>query len=165
MRGGQAGAARVGTGRIRRHFGEKCLRGQGRLGRRRLGRKGGRDQEQLRLRIVEADGDAVGRCLGVEGQPGRSRHRDPDLADQQVGSPRHPESDDVAGADSAMREAAGDGARASLDLGIGEGGMTAGRVPARAVDDGGMVWAQAGAVGKDFSQNLVPDEVRAALPA
>ena len=92
----RAGVHGAGVGDIDeaggREHGAGQMRGMG------LGRAGEGGQQPLGRGIREADGDAVERRVGVEGQPRRAGPGDGDLGDQQFRAARHPQADDIAGA-------------------------------------------------------------------
>ena len=61
------------------------------------GETGVGDEDQG-VRVAQADRDAVGRRVGVEGQPGGAGLGDGDLGDQQVETTLHPQASDPSAA-------------------------------------------------------------------
>jgi hypothetical protein len=109
------------------------------------------DDQALGRGIGKADCNAVGRRLGVEGQPGGARFRDRDLGGQKLGAARHPQSDDVAGTDPAPDQAARERVGAGIEVGIAR---------AFAVEDeGGMPGPGRGARAEQVGQHLLAEKV------
>ncbi len=163
LAGGAGGVDHIG-GMVRREARRAPFRQRGRVrcGERRIDENGcagglrplherGAGQQGLGAAIGEAFADALDRGLRIEGKPGGAAHRDADLGDQQLGAARHPQADDMAGPDAALRERRADGARPELDLGIGEG---AGRP-----DERPLVGMRGGRGGEELAEHLVVDEV------
>ena len=129
----------------------ELVRGQDRAADLRLGNERRARHKPLCAGIGKADRDAVDRRVGIERQPGGAGLRDRDLGDQELGAAAHPQPDDVARADAALDQPAGNGIAARVDLAIA--------VARLAEDEGGMVGAGARRRGEEVGQDLVADEI------
>lgn len=130
-----------------------------------LGMQGFRDEERLGLRIAQADRDAVGGRLGVEGKPGGPGFRDADLRDQQFGAAGHPEAHHIPRADTAGEKSGGDGVGAGIDLRIGQDRAVAAGAGLGGIDQAGGVRARPRARPEQGGQGLPPDQVGAGRSA
>ena len=83
--------------------------------------------------VLQADHDALGRRVGVEGQPGRSGLGDGELAGQQVDAARQPQADDLAGPYALAQQVVRHQAGALVELAVAQA--------QRAADQGGPVLA------------------------
>jgi hypothetical protein len=112
-------------------------------------------EETRGVGVLEADRDAVGGRIGVEGQPGGSGLGDGDLRHEELGAPAHPQPHDRARPDAAGLEAAGDGVGPGVRLRVGQG--LTGR------DQGRVIGAGSSGRGEDLAQDLVTQQVVASL--
>ena len=113
-------------------------------------------QKTLGAAILQADGDPVGRGVGIEGQPCSARLRDRDLRDQEIRAALHPQADYVSRTDPEPHQTAGELVRGAVDLRIA--------ITAPVEHEGGMIGPRGGRRSKDLRENLVADQVVAQRP-
>ena len=109
-----------------------------------------RSQQNLGGAIIEADGNALDRRVGIEGQPGSAGHGNGNLGNQQCGAPRHPQADDIAGTNAVAQQATGNGGCCGIDLRIGQDFI------ARNHGDGKRL--SGNSMRKNLAQKLVADQ-------
>ena len=141
-----AGIKRLPIGRV-----DELRRGQDRAAGRRPGRQGLAREKALRVAILEADRDAIGRGVRVERQPGGTGLGDRDLGDEEIGPALHPQPDDVARTDAASGEPPRDGFGGVVDIAVGQASL--------AERDRGVSPARLHARREDVRQRLVAKEV------
>ncbi len=113
-------------------------------------REGGVGDEHQGVGVRQADRDAVGGRIGVEGQPRGAGLGDRDLGDEQVEAALHPQPRDAAAPEAAGREAARHGVGPAVDFGVGQARGRAAQA--------GLVRPLGGGAGEDLRQDLVADE-------
>ncbi len=115
-------------------------------------REVGVNDDQPRSGVSQTDRNAVGRGIGVEGEPGRTGLRNRDLRDEQVEATLHPETRHLASPEPLRDEAARHRVGASVDLGIGQ--------PAVRRPKSRRVGRRRHRAGEDLAQQFIAQEIR-----
>ena len=78
------------------------------------------DQQRLGVGVFQADGDAFGGYVGVEGQPGGAGLGDAQLQRQQLDAARQPQAHHVAGAHAGLDQPVRHQVGGGVELGVGQ---------------------------------------------